>query len=86
MTFDHPARRHREKNRVHLALLKTCGGDIGRLRGYVRGAQADYRDTLVAAEYPEEGQASPKTPASELGEIRKRDREQYEAWLQSDGA
>jgi hypothetical protein len=73
------------KDRVHLALLKASGGDIEKLRGYTRGARSDCRDILVAAEYPGEWQASSKTPPAEMAAIRKRDREQYEAWLRSGG-
>jgi hypothetical protein len=74
---------HREKDRVHLALLKISQGDIDKLRLYTRGAQSDYRDTLIPAEFQEESQASSKTPAAEMVAIRKRDREQYEEWLRS---
>jgi hypothetical protein len=77
---------HREKDRVQLALLKIAGGDIEKLRLETRAAQSDYRDTLVPAEYPEEWQAWPKIPAAQMAAIRKRDREQYEAWLRSGGA
>ena len=76
---------HVGKDRVRLALLKTSNGDIEKLRSYTRGALSDYRDTLVAAEYPEEIQASSKTPPAEIAAIRKRDREQYEAWLRRGG-
>jgi hypothetical protein len=72
---------HRERDRVQLALLKVSDGDIEKLRSYTRGAQSDYRDILVQAEFPEEWQASSKTPPAEMAAIRKRDREQYEAWL-----
>jgi hypothetical protein len=77
---------HREQDRVRLALLKISDGDIEKLRLYTRGAQSDYRDTLVPAEYPEESQASSRTPPAEMVAIRKRDHEQYEAWLRSGGA
>jgi hypothetical protein len=76
---------HRERDRVHLALLKISEGDLEKLRLYTRGAQTDYRDTLVPAEYPEQWQASSKTLPAEMAAIQKRDREQYEAWLQSGG-
>jgi len=72
-------------HRIRLALLKISNGDIEMLRSYTRGAQSDYRNTLLAAEFPEECQASSKTPPAELAAIRKRDREQYEAWLHSGG-
>jgi hypothetical protein len=76
---------HRERDRVQLALLKISEGDIERLRLYTCDAQSDYRDTLVPAEFPEEWQTSSKTPPAEMAVIRKRDREQYEAWLLSGG-
>jgi hypothetical protein len=75
----------RGKERVQLALLKISEGDVEKLRLYARGAESDYRGTLIPAEFPEESQASSKTPAAEMAEIRKRDREQYEAWLRSGG-
>ena len=74
---------HRERDRVHLALLKISEGDLEKLRRYTRGAQSDYRDTLVPAEYPEQWRASSRTPPVEMAAILKRDREQYEAWLRS---
>ena len=77
---------HPGKDRVRLALLKISKGDIGKLRSYTRGALSDYRNTLVAAEFPEEGQASSKTPPAEMALIRRRDREQFEAWLRSGAA
>ncbi len=78
---------HCEVDRVRLALLKISQGDIGKLRGYTRGARSDYRDTLVPAEYPGEWAASwLKTPPAEMAAIRKQDRAQYEAWLRSGGA
>jgi hypothetical protein len=77
---------HRERDRVQLSLLKISDGDIQKLQLCTRGALSDYRDALVPAEYPEEWQASSKTPPAEMAAIRKRDREQYEAWLGSGGA
>ena len=77
---------HNEKDRVQLAILKECKGSLDRLRMCVDTAMKDFRDALVGAEYPEEFQASSKTPLHEMEAIRRRDREQYEAWLQSDGA
>ena len=72
--------------RIHLAILMQCSGDVARLRQLVKLAHTDFRDVLVGAEYPEEFQASFKTPPDRMAEIRKRDRAQYEAWLLSDGA
>lgn len=75
---------HRERERVQLAILKQCDGDLGRLRKLVELASSDYRDVLVGAEYPEQFAAPFNTPPAEMAIIRKRDREQYEAWLRSD--
>ncbi|MFM8325827.1 MAG: hypothetical protein ACKN9U_13270 [Pirellulaceae bacterium] len=72
--------------RIQLAILMQCGRDLKRLGQLVKLAHTDFRDVLVGAEYPEEFQASFKTPPDKMAEIRKRDRTQYEAWLLSDGA
>jgi hypothetical protein len=72
---------HRERDRVHLAVLMQCRGELNRLRELVALADRDYRDALVGAEYPEEFQASSKTSSDEMAAIRRRDRAQYEAWL-----
>jgi hypothetical protein len=77
---------HREKDRVQLALLKICDGDIGKLRSFTQGAQSDYREVLIPAEYPQEWQASTGMPSADMAAIRKHDREQYETWLRSGGA
>jgi len=74
---------HKERDRVQLAVLMQCDGKVERLRQLVELAGRDFRDALVGAEYPEEVQASPKTPPAEMAAIRQRDRAQYEAWLAS---
>ena len=76
---------HRECERVQLAMLKQCGGDLVRLQQLAGLADRDYRDALVGAEHPEEFPASSKTSQQEMVAIRKRDRAQYEAWLESGG-
>ena len=43
---------HNERERVHLAILRLSAGDEEKLRRYVAMADTDYRDVLVAAEYP----------------------------------
>jgi hypothetical protein len=77
----------REKDRVQLAILKLANGDLAKLAEMVAIAKRDYRDVLSWAEYPEEHLAlwslKPKVTAEEqarLDEIRRRDREQYDAW------
>jgi hypothetical protein len=76
---------HREPDRVRLAMLMQCDGDLARLRELAALADLDYRDVLVGTEYPEEFRASPQTSPQEMAAIRRRDREQYEKWLDSDG-
>jgi len=77
---------HRERERVQLAILKGSDGNLNRLRQLAELADRDYRDALVGAEYPEEFPASTKASPEEMAAIRKRDRAQYEEWLQSGGA
>ena len=77
---------HREIERVQLAVLKQCESDLVRLQQLAGLADRDYRDALVGAEFPEAFPASSKTSPKEMAEIRRRDRAQYEAWLESSGA
>ena len=79
----------RAPDRVRLAILKTSEGNIDRLIKLVRGAKRDYRDALMAAEYPEEARSSralhpnlSKDEQRRLAQIRERDRRQYLEWLQ----
>jgi hypothetical protein len=76
---------HRERERVQLAVLMQCRGNLEQLRQLVALAGRDYRDALVGAEYPEECQASSKASPDEMAAIRRRDRDQYERWLNSSG-
>ncbi|HZZ45235.1 MAG TPA: hypothetical protein VFE58_20020 [Tepidisphaeraceae bacterium] len=77
---------HREKERVQLALLKISAGNLDKLRLRTNGARLDYRDTLMPAEFHEQSQASSNTPPQEMEVLRRRDREEYEKWLESGGA
>jgi hypothetical protein len=43
---------HREVLRVRMACLKCAEGDLAALKREVEDACCDYRDVLVAAEYP----------------------------------
>jgi hypothetical protein len=72
--------------RIQLAILKQCDGQLDRVQQLLGLAERDYRDLLVGAEYPEEFPASSKTPPDEMAAIRRRDRAQYEKWLNSAGA
>ena len=78
----------REPERVRLAILKLCEGRLERVVELVVGAKRDYRDVLMAAEYPSEAQAlwslRPKLTEDErrrLEDLRRQDRHQYLEWL-----
>jgi hypothetical protein len=79
-----PGDRAKQQARVQLAILKQCRGEIARVKELVKLAKTDFRDALVDAEFPEEIQALHNTPPNEMAAIRRRDRKQYEDWLQSD--
>jgi hypothetical protein len=66
--------------RVRLAALKLAAGKIERLRYEVDRANYDYRDVLVAAEYPGYWKQVPTSPAEEQ-RIIDADWKQYEDWL-----
>jgi hypothetical protein len=72
--------------RVQLAVLKLCKGDRDRLPDLVEMAKTDWRDVLAYAEYPEESKTDPvkmqNLPKDKARSIRRRDRDQYEKWLE----
>ena len=74
----------KEKNRVHLAILKLCDEEnLSDPSKYVEAAKIDYRDVLAWAEYPNQMRTSP-SPAGErdaVERIREMDRKQYLKWL-----
>ena len=70
---------HQEKERVWLAILKLY--DENRetsLPTWINTARGDFRDVIAWAEYPN---AMKHGPFAENKEIRKREKEQYEEWL-----
>lgn len=78
----------REVERVRLAILKLCDARVDRVAELVVAAKRDYRDLLMWAEYPEEGQALwalrsdlSKEERLRLEELRRQDRQQYLDWL-----
>ncbi len=78
-----------EVDRVRLAILKLCNGQFQRLVEMVAAAKSDYRDVLMWAEYPAEGQAlwalRPNLTTAEqerLEQLRVQDRRQYREWLE----
>lgn len=78
----------REAERVRLAILKLCEARLDRVAHFVTLAKRDYRDVLMWAEYPAEGDAlwaaRPDLSPEErrrLEELRRQDRQQYRDWL-----
>jgi hypothetical protein len=73
------------RGRVQIAMLKLCEGNLEKLQKLVRDAQADYRNVLAWAEYPEAMKKDTwkMTDKEEVARIRARDRKQYLDWLYS---
>lgn len=75
----------RETERVRLAVLKLCGGDLNELLKMIDAAKGDYRDVLAWAESPNQLRTSPAELAAmspdAAHEVRDQDRRQYLAWL-----
>lgn len=75
---------HREVHRVHLDILKLADGKFERILRETENACCDYRDTMLAAEYPNYGKKIfriDKLPPNERERIVDADKEQYESWL-----
>jgi len=75
---------HREPTRVRLAALKVANGSVTRLRACIASAKRDYRDALVAAEYPAYHKIGPRfrgLSEDERSKIIDGDWQQYETWL-----
>ncbi len=70
--------------RVRLAALKVANGSVQKLRSCIDSAKRDYRDALVAAEYPAYfmiGFRGQKLPENEQRRIIDEDWRQYQEWL-----
>ena len=70
--------------RVQLAALKLADGDVDSLRRHVAAATQDYRDVLVAAEYPQYWKATSRSrrlSKREYQQVVEADWIQYESWL-----
>lgn len=71
-------------NRVQLAVLKVANGNVQKLRACLDSAKQDYRDILVAAEYPAYSRIGfriRELPENERRRIINEDWRQYEEWL-----
>jgi hypothetical protein len=71
----------RESERVWLAVLKISGNDLAQIRRNTALAKQDFRDVLVAAEYPNQGRIGPMPDGREKRELMEKDRLQYQKWL-----
>ena len=75
---------HRERDRVHLAVLKLAAGDLEELRRQIKLARTDYRDALAEAEFPENltrRVPTGRSSAAEQAAMDDRDWDQYQRWL-----
>lgn len=75
---------HRERDRVQLSVLKLAGGNRENLIREVALARSDYRDTLLAAEYPicaKKIFRMDRLPDEELKKIYDADWKRYTEWL-----
>ena len=71
-----------ERDRVQLAILKLCDGNIINLRKQVAIANFDYRDVLGYAEYPNQIKAGFNVQGGQVQqELAKKDMQQYLDWL-----
>jgi len=66
---------------VQLAALKLANGDANMLRKNIAAAKLDYRDVLVAAEYPEHSKSGFRGRRLPDRERLDADWQQYEVWL-----
>jgi hypothetical protein len=75
----------RAPERVQLAALKLSAGNLAELREHIESAKRDFRDVLLAAEYPAAGAMSwsdfDRLSADMQQRIYDADWEQYARWL-----
>lgn len=70
---------HGEAHRIYAAALKEGEGDLVKLERAIELANLDYRDLLMAAEYP--NQAKQGYSASASPEVIEADLSQYSDWF-----
>jgi len=74
---------HREVERVHLGILRLSGANLEMIEQHTNLACSDFRDLLIAAEYPltfGKKALKEKDPAK-YAKLEKKEREQYDQWL-----
>ena len=70
-----------EPYRVRLAILKISENNLDSLKQNTMFAKQDFRDTLVAAEYPDQSKKWSMPDGPKKQKLIKKDRLQYEEWL-----
>jgi hypothetical protein len=74
---------HREVERVHLGILRLSGTNLEMIEQHTNLACSDFRDLLIAAEYPltfSKNALKEKDPAK-YAKLEQKEREQYDQWL-----
>ncbi len=73
-----------EPDRVRLAILKISDNEIESIKQNTMFAKQDFRDTLVAAEYPNQSKKWSLSDGPKKQKLIKKDKLQYEEWLFND--
>jgi hypothetical protein len=73
-----------EPDRVRLAILKISENKLESIKQNTMFAKQDFRDTLVAAEYPDQSKKWSMQDGPKKQKLIKKDRLQYEEWLNKD--
>ena len=74
---------HREVERVHLGILRLSGADLSAIERWTQFACSDFRDLLIEAEYRLSfGKDRLRAANPQKYEaLKKKEREQYDAWI-----
>ena len=74
---------HLEVPRVHLGILKLSGADLSAIKGWTQFACDDFRDLLIEAEYRLSfgKDRLRETNPQKYEALKKKEREQYDAWI-----
>ena len=74
---------HREVERVHLGILRLSGTDLTTVAKWTQVACCDFRDLLIEAEYRlsfGKDRLRAEDP-QKYAALKKKEREQYDAWI-----
>ena len=73
-----------EPDRVRLAILKIADKTIDSIKQSTDLAKQDFRDTLIAAEYPRQSEKGAMPDGPQKQKLISKDRLAYEKWLFND--